>query len=771
MHKSPSLLAIILLIYHISVDAAVPPDILINEVLIDHTGVDNNEYIELYGPPLAELQGLSLIVVEGDQGARQGNIDVRFDFQAIHRLGKNGYFLLGNCGGLKRNFKRSADKPLGNNTLENSSLTIALVYTADLVGKRVTDLQQVISALAFSDGGAQDRFYFNATILTTPTGMPAGAHRIGSNEDNKNSQKWRLLSRRLGAFNTPQGGDHDGCVPWALSIADIQGTGHTSPYAGEWVQTKGVVTQVSKDSQMFWLQTLDVAHDGRRSNGIAVLADHQIIPSPVVGDIISLTATVQELQFGRALALTRLIHIQSLIYEAHAQVLPAAIVIERLPDVSMIQARDYWEALEGMRVMVADSIVVAPSDDLGELVLITAANSINNPSYLTAYHQLVLRTLDHGQVDYNPERIIVSVAADSKLRSLLPGQRLQNISGIVDYRFGRYKIQLQSYQLKEIKSVSKPMQVAQASHHEADLRLVTFNLNNLFDTEDDPEKNDRESTPTAAAFEIKMRKLSLALIHEMNLPDIVVVQEVENSALLQLWADQVNHQRGTRYQGKSLNASDKRGIENGFLWDANRLNLTQLFLMSGPLVQAAFGYPQPGREPLVGFFEFQGKKIQIIANHFRSRRGDDPLFGMHWPPFRASDVVRNKQAQAVRDYLNRLFQQDPTAAVIVAGDLNSFPFGESAQEQHPLRILLGQAAEVKLHHAVIEHLGAQAFSYIFEGNGQLLDHILLSSTLAAKIEQVKIHHFNTGFPHFLANEAGVASRVSDHDPVEVRLRM
>ena len=117
--------------------------------------------------------------------------------------------------------------------------------------------------------------------------------------------------------------------------------------------------------------------------------------------------------------------------------------------------------------------------------------------------------------------------------------------------------------------------------------------------------------------------------------------------------------------------------------------------MSGPLVQAAFGQPQPGREPLVGIFEFQGKKIQIIANHFRSRRGDDPLFGMHWPPFRASDVVRNKQAQAVRDYLNRLFQQDPTAAVIVAGDLNSFHFSGLAQQDSQRMLLLCRFAERK----------------------------------------------------------------------------
>lgn len=756
---------------HIGVDAAVLPHVLINEVLIDHMGVDNNEYIELNGPPLAELQGLSLIVVEGDQGARQGNIDVRFDFQAIHRLGKNGYFLLGNCAGLKRNFKRSADKPLGNNTLENSSLTIALVDTAELTGKRVTDLQRAISAIAFSDGGVQDQFYFNATVLTTPTGMPAGANRLNRREDNKNGAQWRLLPRRLGELNTPQGGDLNGCIPRALSIAEIQGAGHTSPYSGEWVKTRGVVTQVSQNAKVFWLQTLGVAHDGQRSNGIAVFPDHRMIPAPVIGDVITLAATVEELQFGQALPLTRLTQVQSFLYEAHGQVLPAAQVISRLPDVSMSQAKDYWESLEGMRVVVADSIVVAPTNDSGEFVMITAANSVNNPAYLAAYHQLVLRKLDHAQVDYNPERILVAVAANSELYGVLPGQHLQNISGIVDYRFGRYKIQLQSYQAKEVKLEPKPLETAQVSHNGEDLRLVTFNLNNLFDTQDDPEKNDTGSTPTPAAFEIKMHKLSLALIHEMNLPDIVVVQEVEHAALLQLWANRVNLQRGTRYQGKSLNASDKRGIENGFLWNANRLNLNQLFLMSGPLVQAAFSQPQAGREPLVGIFEFQGKKIQIIANHFRSRRGDDPLFGVRWPPFRASESVRVKQAYAVRDYLNHLFQREPTAAVVVAGDLNSFPFGESGQEQHPVQILLGNAAEVKLYNAVVEYLGVQAFSYVFEGNSQLLDHILLSSSLAAKVEQVKIYHFNAGFPHFLAHEAAIATRVSDHDPVEVRLKM
>ena len=106
--------------------------VLINEVLASHTGTDDTEFIELFGTPGTSLAGLSLIVVESDSGASQGSIDRRFDFKPFHQVGSNGFFLVGNCGGLASNYGATPDASIFTNYLENSSLTVALVETASL---------------------------------------------------------------------------------------------------------------------------------------------------------------------------------------------------------------------------------------------------------------------------------------------------------------------------------------------------------------------------------------------------------------------------------------------------------------------------------------------------------------------------------------------------------------------------------------------------------------------------------------------------------------
>ena len=87
--------------------AATGDPVLINEVLASHTGTDDTEYVELYGDPGYSLTGLSLIVVEGDVGAA-GTIDRRIDFLPFQTVGDNGFFLIGNCGGLPIHYRRHA---------------------------------------------------------------------------------------------------------------------------------------------------------------------------------------------------------------------------------------------------------------------------------------------------------------------------------------------------------------------------------------------------------------------------------------------------------------------------------------------------------------------------------------------------------------------------------------------------------------------------------------------------------------------------------------
>ena len=124
----------------------------INAVLGSTTGTDS-EYVELFGVPGTSLDGLSVIVVESDDQASNGTIDRRIDLTGADTIGANGFFLLAN-GLAETTYGVTADKTISNNTIENSSYTLALVETSSLTGSTVAGTEVVLDAVGVTDGEA-----------------------------------------------------------------------------------------------------------------------------------------------------------------------------------------------------------------------------------------------------------------------------------------------------------------------------------------------------------------------------------------------------------------------------------------------------------------------------------------------------------------------------------------------------------------------------------------------------------------------------------------
>jgi uncharacterized protein len=139
--------------------------------------------------------------------------------------------------------------------------------------------------------------------------------------------------------------------------------------------------------------------------------------------------------------------------------------------------------------------------------------------------------------------------------------------------------------------------------------------------------------------------------------------------------------------------------------------------------------------------------------HFSSKTDDQPLFGPAQPPTRLSEVARHGQAQVVHDFVSTLLAVDPDANVIVLGDINDFEFSQTVD------ILEGGGAL----HTLVEDLAARGrYSYVFEGNSQVLDQILLSPNLVDHFLHVyDVVHVNSEFAD--------AIQASDHEPSVMRL--
>jgi predicted extracellular nuclease len=107
---------------------------------------------------------------------------------------------------------------------------------------------------------------------------------------------------------------------------------------------------------------------------------------------------------------------------------------------------------------------------------------------------------------------------------------------------------------------------------------------------------------------------------------------------------------------------------------------------SGPRLSVSPGRVDPqdpawedSRKPLAGQFRMRGKKVFVIATHFASKGGDDPLFGRFQPPVRSTEVQRHQQAQVVNDFVDQILAADPQANVIVLGDIYDFEFSETVE--------------------------------------------------------------------------------------------
>ena len=157
------------------------------------------------------------------------------------------------------------------------------------------------------------------------------------------------------------------------------------------------------------------------------------------------------------------------------------------------------------------------------------------------------------------------------------------------------------------------------------------------------------------------------------------------------------------------------------------------------------------RKPLAGEFTFNGQKLFLIANHFNSKGGDDPLFGRFQPPVLSSETQRNQQAQIVNNFVDSILALDASAKIVVLGDLNDFHFST------PINTLKGGVLN-----ALIETLPqSERYTYVFDGNSQDLDHILVSNGLFSGAFEYDVVHVNAEF----------SDQISDHDPQVVRLTL
>ena len=269
------------------------------------------------------------------------------------------------------------------------------------------------------------------------------------------------------------------------------------------------------------------------------------------------------------------------------------------------------------------------------------------------------------------------------------------------------------------------------SYEQDEYLFVAFwNVENLFDTVDDAEKNDEDFLPTGIyewdqeRLERKMYNLA-RVIRSMNDdkgPDILGICEGEHVYLLDSMAN--SFLSDLNYTSVGLESPDNRGIDNALMFKSDKFKLLSV---AGDTVKLTAGFPT--RLILyVNLLNNYNDTLHIFVNHFPSRRGGQE----------ESEINRIETAQILRNAVNRVFNKNSNAKIIVMGDFNDEPSNTSILNTLgavPLKcdsvIQSNFIAdnESDLFNTSYESYEAGEGTFMFRGNWNMLDQIIISREL------------------------------------------
>jgi uncharacterized protein len=744
---------------------AVSSSLVINEVDYDQPSTDAAEFLELRNVSASaiSLDSYQVELVNGTGGG--AGVYQTIDLPNV-TLAAGDYYVV--CANPATTASCDLDVSPDTNLIQNGA--------PDAIGLRESGT--LIDALSYEgDSGSPYTEGSGTGLDDDPSLADKGLSRCpdGFDTDHNNAD--------FGYRDMTPGAANECPVVTLAAINEIQGAGHISPMEGDAVLTSGIVTATRSNG--FWMQDQAPDADSATSEGIFVFTSSA--PSVAVGDAVQLSGTVSEFRAGGSsstnLTTTELIA-PSIGVLSSGNSLPSPNVIGaggRVPPNTVIEddatgsvetsgvfdpasdGIDFYESLEGMRVQVNEAVAVGPTNAFGEIPVVGDDGATAG-----------IRTTRGGVViqptDFNPERIILD---DSVLPTPLVnvGDHFADaVLGVLDYSFANFKLNITAPLTRVDEGLEREVT---RSTRDQELAVATYNVENL-----DP-------TDGPAVF----ARHADYIVNHLRSPDLLAIEEIQDNdgpanttvtdatTTWNLLIAAISAAGGPSYEYRQIDPVDDQdggepggNIRVGFLFRTDRgldfidrpggdsTTATSVSATpSGPRLSFSPGRVAPGdpaftasRKPLAGEFRIRGRNVFVVVNHFASKGGDQPLFGRFQPPQRSSEVQRHAQAQVVNDFVDAILAVNPSANVIVLGDINDFEFSETVS-------ILSGGVLTSLMNTLAP---AERYSYVFEGNSQVLDQILVSANLLSNFGiEYDVVHVNSEF----------ADQASDHDPQVARL--
>ncbi|MBA2496905.1 MAG: ExeM/NucH family extracellular endonuclease, partial [Acidimicrobiia bacterium] len=581
--------------------------------------------------------------------------------------------------------------------------------------------------------------------------------------------------------------DECGQVP-THEIADVQGSGATSPLLGQDVIVEGVVTadyQSSGEFGGFFIQDLTPDDDPLTSDGIRVFNN----TTPVaIGDVVRVAGmpaefasadriTGSETQFGSRATIT-----DCLIDATPPAPLPVA-----LPFAETVDGVDGQERYEGVLIeLVNDDLVATDLYTLGRFgeIALTTGEPLFNPS-----------SSDRDRADLNADRILLDDGFSGQNLTTLPytvggdGMTLprigdtvaasETVSGVLTYSFGDFRI------VPVIPGT--PVDFERTNPRTdapdpvgGDLQVASFNVLNYF-VDFGGFARGADDAAELARQEAKLVAAIVAL--DADIVGLIEIANDDGDAIDTLVAALNAAQPGTdddyvAVDPPAMNTPTSLGGTYGT--DAIRQAIIYrpaVVVPTGPPPSdpELLNPPDPAfpdeplfdRPPAVQEFVpvGGGTEITVIVNHFKSKGSSNEQCGMPDPLGGNCDDLRERQSAGLIDLVDRLGADN----VLLLGDFNAY------EEEAPITIL--EAAGYDSAAAALADL--DRYSYSFDGELGTLDYIFTSPALTPLVTGVDIWHINAPEARALDyndfNQPQLYApdpfESSDHDPVLIGLNL
>lgn len=799
-------------------DAVEPPSgILINEIDADTSGSDIAEFVELFdgGAGNTALDGLVVVFFNGSNDASYQAFDLDgFSTDA------DGYFVLGNP--VVANVGLTFD-PGSGGALQNGADAVALFQAdaTDFPNDTPVTTANLLDAIVYDTNDADDP----GLLPLLNDGQPQLNEDGGGDKDNHSLQ--RIPNGEGGARNTdsyqtlaPTPGSENGVnqQPVARKIHEIQGVGDTSPLVGQSVTIEGIVVgdfQGSDGLLGFYVQEEDSDADTNplTSEGIFVFEGSTPLIDVALGDRVQVTGTVDEF-FG----LTELTNVTDVTLVSSNNPLPTAATVN-FPVASLA----VLEAAEGMRATIPDTLFVTeyfnldrfgevrlssdgPSNQPGTDGRLEQYTQFNVPDVdgFAAYQDAIANrqiVLDDASRVQNPDTLIFGRGGDplSSTNTLRGGDTVNNLSGILDFRFGDYRIQT-GEGVDFQPTNPRPDQPEDVG---GDLKVASFNVLNFFTTLDvsgNPGSGPNSLEPRGADSQEEFDRQIDKLVTTLSTldADILGLVELENEFggdqngdglfAIDTLVDALNAvvgagtyafvdpgrdfvdtgdaiSVGAIYKTATVKIAENTSVE--ILDDSDLPGLGLDF-------DAVFDGVSTNRASLAATFEeiATGEKLTVAVNHFKSKGSVNPADGNEdiGDGQGNNNAIRTQASIALDAWLD----SDPTGSndedFLIVGDLNAYA------REDPITLLESEGYS----DLAKEFVGPQSYSFVFDGQFGTLDYAMANDSLLMQVTGATEWHINADEPDALDYnldfgrdptlfDGTIPFRTSDHDPLIVSL--